>query len=216
MEQLPARDATGITASLEMVDQADIYIGVYAFRYGWVPSGQDISITEMEFNRAVARKAAGELREILVFTAHEKHAITVGDVEPDELAQEKLRKFKARAADGRGRKEFKSAEELHRLVLQALYEFMNRQQRAVAPATDARPAHTSIPNNLPRLQPFFGREAELAQIREALDPDNRTWGALIDGPGGMGKTSLAVRAAYDCTPDQFKRIVFVSVEEPRA
>jgi tetratricopeptide (TPR) repeat protein len=72
--------------------------------------------------------------------------------------------------------------------------------------------HTSIPNNLPRLQPFFGRETELAQIREALDPDNRTWGALIDGPGGMGKTSLAVRAAYDCTPDEFKRIVFVSVK----
>lgn len=72
--------------------------------------------------------------------------------------------------------------------------------------------HTSIPNNLPRLQPFFGRESELAQIREALDPDNRTWGALIDGPGGMGKTSLAIRAAYDCPPEQFKSIVFVSVK----
>src|SRR5919206_2617684 len=53
MEQLSARDATGIAASLEMVDQADIYIGIYAFRYGWVPDGHDISITEMEFDRAV-------------------------------------------------------------------------------------------------------------------------------------------------------------------
>ncbi|HEX6186407.1 MAG TPA: AAA family ATPase, partial [Pyrinomonadaceae bacterium] len=79
-------------------------------------------------------------------------------------------------------------------------------------SSDARPAQTAIPHNLPRLRPFFGRENELAQIREALDPDNRTWGALIDGPGGMGKTSLAVRAAYDCTPEQFKRIVFVSVK----
>src|SRR5947209_5881863 len=78
---------------------------------------------------------------------------------------------------------------------------------------DGKAHHTSIPNNLPRLQPFFGREAELAHIREALDPENRTWGALIDGPGGMGKTSLAVRAAYDCTPEQFKRIVFVSVKD---
>jgi tetratricopeptide (TPR) repeat protein len=79
---------------------------------------------------------------------------------------------------------------------------------------DGQAAHTSsIPHNLPRLQPFFGREAELAQIREALDPENRTWGALIDGPGGMGKTSLAVRAAYDCTPDQFNRIVLVSVKD---
>ncbi|HKQ51021.1 MAG TPA: tetratricopeptide repeat protein [Pyrinomonadaceae bacterium] len=79
-------------------------------------------------------------------------------------------------------------------------------------SSDGAAHRTLIPNNLPRLQPFFGREAELAQIREALDPDNRTWGALIDGPGGMGKTSLAVRAAYDCTPDEFKRIVFVSVK----
>ncbi|MDQ3803648.1 MAG: tetratricopeptide repeat protein [Acidobacteriota bacterium] len=78
---------------------------------------------------------------------------------------------------------------------------------------DGAAQHTSIPNNLPRLQPFFGREAELAQIREALDADNRTWGALIDGPGGMGKTSLAVRAAYDCPPEQFRRIVFVSVKD---
>ncbi len=29
----------------------------------------------------------------------------------------------------------------------------------------------------------------------------------------MGKTSLAVRAAYDCTPDQFQRIIFVSVKD---
>ncbi|MDQ3745619.1 MAG: tetratricopeptide repeat protein, partial [Acidobacteriota bacterium] len=77
---------------------------------------------------------------------------------------------------------------------------------------DGAAPHTSIPNNLPRLQSFFGREAELAQIREALDPENRTWGALIDGPGGMGKTSLAIRAALDCKPDEFKRIVFVSVK----
>ncbi len=72
---------------------------------------------------------------------------------------------------------------------------------------------TETPNNLPRLQPFFGRAEELAAIREALDPESRTWGALIDGPGGMGKTSLAVRAACDCPPGQFQRIVFVSVKD---
>ncbi|HEV7405799.1 MAG TPA: tetratricopeptide repeat protein [Chthoniobacteraceae bacterium] len=77
---------------------------------------------------------------------------------------------------------------------------------------DPLPLRSATPNNLPRLQPFFGRESELAVIREALDPESRTWGALIDGPGGMGKTSLAVRAAYDCPPGQFDRIVFVSVK----
>ena len=71
---------------------------------------------------------------------------------------------------------------------------------------------TSIPHNLPSLQPFFGREEELKKIADALDPDSRTWGALIDGPGGMGKTSLAVRAAYDAPPEVFKRIVFISLK----
>src|SRR6201988_3598264 len=71
---------------------------------------------------------------------------------------------------------------------------------------------TSIPHNLPSLQPFFGREEELRKIADALDPESRTWGALIDGPGGMGKTSLAVRAAYDAPPEAFERIVFVSLK----
>ncbi len=35
----------------------------------------------------------------------------------------------------------------------------------------------------------------------------------MGGPGGMGKTSLAVRAAYDCPPGLFQRIVFVSVKD---
>jgi tetratricopeptide (TPR) repeat protein len=108
----------------------------------------------------------------------------------------------------------KTPDDLAALILErlALNEGRPRDYYTKPSPTDGRPAQTSIPNNLPRLQPFFGRESELAQIREALDPDNRTWGALIDGPGGMGKTSLAVRAAYDCTPDEFKRIVFVSVK----
>ena len=81
------------------------------------------------------------------------------------------------------------------------------------PAAPAAPVlKTTIPHNLPTLQPFFGREEELKQIADALDPDSRTWGALIDGPGGMGKTSLAVRAAYDASPDAFKRIIFISLK----
>ncbi|HYE16355.1 MAG TPA: TIR domain-containing protein, partial [Pyrinomonadaceae bacterium] len=110
----------------------------------------------------------------------------------------------------------KTPEQAARLILERLALNEGKPKdfyaKPSSPDSEARPAHTSIPNNLPRLQPFFGREAELAQIREALDPENRTWGALIDGPGGMGKTSLAIRAAYDCKPDEFKRIVFVSVK----
>lgn len=65
MEHLPARDADAVRVSLEMVDEADIYIGIYAWRYGHIPEGQDISITEMELNRAVERGIP-----ILIFLSH--------------------------------------------------------------------------------------------------------------------------------------------------
>src|ERR1043165_9595023 len=58
MEHLPASDAQAISASLEMVDEADIYVGVFAHRYGYVPNEKNVravSITEMAHNRAIEK-----------------------------------------------------------------------------------------------------------------------------------------------------------------
>lgn len=73
---------------------------------------------------------------------------------------------------------------------------------------------TSTPNNnLPRLQFFFGREKELQFIADSLAPESRGWGVLIDGPGGIGKTALAIRAAELVPAGRFKRIIFLSSKE---
>ena len=57
--------------------------------------------------------------------------------------------------------------------------------------------HPTPPNNLPaQLTPFVGREAELAAIGERLaDPACRL--LTLVGPGGSGKTRLALQAAAD-------------------
>ncbi len=109
----------------------------------------------------------------------------------------------------------KPPEQAAALILErlALNEGKSKDHYTAGTAGSGEGPRASIPNNLPSLQPFFGRAEELKTIREALDPENRTWGALIDGPGGMGKTSLAVRAAYDCPLGQFQRIVFLSVKD---
>lgn len=70
--------------------------------------------------------------------------------------------------------------------------------------------HSNTPHNLPALPFFHGRTGELKKIADALSPKTRTWGALIDGPGGIGKTSLAIRAALEAPEGQFQRIIFVS------
>lgn len=72
---------------------------------------------------------------------------------------------------------------------------------------------TLTPNNLPRLQFFFGRESDLKKIADSLAEDARGWGALIDGPGGIGKTSLAVRAAELVPHGRFRRTIFLSSKE---
>jgi tetratricopeptide (TPR) repeat protein len=67
-------------------------------------------------------------------------------------------------------------------------------------------------SNLPRQPYFFGREDELAAVAAALAPESRTWGALIDGPGGIGKTALAIRAAELAPATHFPRKLFLSAK----
>lgn len=127
MESLPARDATGLQVSLEMVDKADLYIGIYAWRCGWVPKGKDKSVTELEFDRVLERQSAGNFDELLIFIAHDDHPFTKKDIETEGDAQKKIEAFKKRACEGHGRKSFTSVEELRRLVSETLHYFLQRQ-----------------------------------------------------------------------------------------
>ena len=114
MEHLPASDADAIAASLRMVDEADVYLGVFAWRYGYVPKGYDISITEMEYNRAVER---GMPR--LLFFMHDDHPVKGTDVEKGPGAA-KLEAFKQRLAVERVANFFKSPEDLRAQVINSL------------------------------------------------------------------------------------------------
>jgi len=67
-------------------------------------------------------------------------------------------------------------------------------------------------STLPSQPYFFGRAKELDIIKSALSPDSRTWGALIDGPGGIGKTALAIKAAHDAPEALFERKIFITAK----
>src|SRR2546421_6257225 len=106
MEHLPASDADAIAESLRMVNESDIYLGIFAYRYGYIPKGYSISITEMEYNRAVER---GIPR--LIFIMDKAHAIHIDDVEIGEGVV-KIEAIKTRLKTERVVNFFKSPAEL--------------------------------------------------------------------------------------------------------
>ncbi len=88
-------------------------------------------------------------------------------------------------------------------------------QRVLAHAEPAAPPASppnAVPSTLPPQPYFFGRDAELESIKDAISPDARTWGALIDGPGGIGKTALAVRAGHEAPAADFAIKIFLSAK----
>lgn len=95
METLTAADATAIEESLRLVDEADVYLGVFAHRYGWVPpfdNPDGLSITEMEYNRAVEHKIPR-----LIFFIDPNVPVKPSEVETGPGAA-KLKKLKERIA----------------------------------------------------------------------------------------------------------------------
>ncbi len=55
MEHFGARDERPVDECIRLVrDESDIFVGIYAHRYGYVPDGYDASISELEYNAALA------------------------------------------------------------------------------------------------------------------------------------------------------------------
>ena len=192
MEHLPARDADAVRVSMEMVDQADVYLGIFASRYGYVPEGHDASITELEFNRAIARQIP-----ILVFVAHGDHLFKSEEVEADAVAQGKLRALKECASRNRVRATFRSAEELGARAFQALIEWrLQVGDTAIGDNLEHRPnaVAVAVPHELePPPADFTGREHEIQGVLAAIGDQHRP--VLVYGMAGVGKSCLASAVA---------------------
>ena len=67
-------------------------------------------------------------------------------------------------------------------------------------------------NSLPNSPYFVGRKNELKRIAEALKPKSNGWGVLITGPGGIGKTTLAIQAGHLAPNKSYKTKIFLSAK----
>lgn len=210
MEHLPASDADAISASLKLVDEADIYVGVFAYRYGYMPkenNPRQISITEMEYNRAVERKIPR-----LIFVMDDTHLITIDDVELGKGAT-KLKAFKERLQKENIVNLFKSPEDLRAHVINSLsyhrqpdlttFHYVSK----ISPPPDTYIAH---PYTLLQTHRLVGRQAELKLLTDWLtNPQDETHKARILNVvaiGGMGKSALTWKWFNDIAPQKMKAL----------
>jgi hypothetical protein len=217
MEHLTARNADAIAVSLQMVGAADVYVGIFANRYGYVPDGHDISITEMEYNRAVELE-----KPRLIFFIHESHSITVKDVETGPGAT-KLQALKDKIGKARVAAFFKSSSDLRAHVVEALTalrEELDAKEPGDAVASAVKKLHriTSIPAppgpyiahpyTLLQLRDLVGRQAELNALTDwVAKPGSEAFGARVFcfvAIGGMGKSALTWKWFNQIAPNEMK------------
>jgi tetratricopeptide (TPR) repeat protein len=212
MEHLPAVDADAVDESVRMVDAADLYVGIYGHRYGTIPAGFDASITEMEFDRAVARGLP-----ILVFVMHPDHPITIDMVQVETEAKENLLRLKRKVSRNRIRAEYRSAIELRGLIVEALSAFERREAVTNEPvahrATDIprapKPylAHRYV---LLQTKDLIGRRDELRELTDwvtrnsRVSPDTRIFSIIAIG--GMGKSALTWKWFEDIAPNELPNL----------
>ena len=205
MEIFGARDEEPTKASLDELDKCDVLVGIYAYRYGTVPKGSKVSVTEQEYLYAMSKKTP-----ILVFVVNEDF-----DWPPKKMDESltKIKKFKAKATSEHTPEYFTSPDNLASKVLASIGRIPRKAESK--PIPDSRIPIYEAPkptgSTLPTLPLFFGRVDELKTISDSLAPESRTWGALIDGPGGIGKTALAIKAAHE-SKGLFERKIFITAK----
>jgi hypothetical protein len=90
MEEFGARTEGPLQTCLAEVEQSDVYLGIIAFRLGSIDNESDKSFTQLEYEHALQAK-----KEILIYLADEQQALVhYGDIETDQIRQEKLKSFK--------------------------------------------------------------------------------------------------------------------------
>jgi Domain of unknown function (DUF4062) len=106
MEVFGARPQRATEVCRDEIVESDIFVGIYAHRYGYIPPGGDLSITEMEYHYAVEHK-----KPVFCFVVDEDHPWRPASIE-GEPAQAKLKALKEKISSSLVRDTFTTPEDL--------------------------------------------------------------------------------------------------------
>lgn len=171
------------------LQQSHVFVGIYWQEYGWIAPEMEVSGVEDEY----------------ILSADMPKLIYMK--EPAEDRSPELRSLldRIRSDDRVSYKSFTTPDELKALVSDDLAillteRFYSAAEQTARPATQENPRSATLP-----LQPtrFVGRDEEIERVSGLLGRDDVKLVTLV-GPGGIGKTRLAIEVAgrvADSFPD---------------
>ena len=182
MEVFGARPQEPVAACLSEIEDCDLFIGIYAHRYGHIPSGTDISITEAELQHA-ERHA----KPLFCFVVDENHPWPPPLIE-EEPGKTKLRKLKERLSAAAVRDVFTTAESLAATVAKSVGRHLAQTASDAGYHERMQRVDAALPC---RYGTLYGRDDEIERLSGPLSPTSPYRGVAVEAIGGMGKTALA-------------------------
>ena len=178
--------------------QSHIFIGIYWQSYGWVAPDMDVSGIEDELS------LAGDMPKLIY--------IKRPAPDRDPRLEAMLERF--RSGETISYRAFESVEELQELIKDDLVVMLTeRFEQGPAPSAAASPAPANLPSFV---NEFVGRKRELSHVVDMLQRDDVRL-VTLTGPGGIGKSRLALEAGAalrDLFPDGVHLVALESVTDP--
>ena len=184
MEFFEATGKGATAGSKAKLDKADLYVGIFAHRYGYIEEGFSQSVTEIEFDYAGERKL-----DRLCFVVDPKHPWPPEHTDHENYGR--LKEFKNRIGK-LIRNKFTTVDNFDSQLMQSL-------SHGTQPTSKQKIFH--IPHQ--RNPNFTGRGELLEKVRETLTGGESAavTQAAIHGLGGVGKSQLAIEYVYRYAPD---------------
>ena len=181
--------------SLRRVRDCDIFIGIYARRYGTVSTVTEKSITEMELDEAERAHSGGIVRDLLLYVLDSQASWPATLEETDDSARRKLARLRERI-QVHTPSYFRDENDLLLGVTRDLHRKLNEHFRSsplqirdlVLPAA----ANLTQPVGMEFLRSvqrdyLIGRASTVDELRARIDENQLL---LLLGDSGTGKTSL--------------------------
>lgn len=196
MEHFEAMGMGATEGSKLKLDEADLYIGIFAHRYGYIEPPNNIGVTEIEFDYAAERDL-----ERLCFLVHPSYPWSPDAI--DYINYSKLLTFKDRIEKTVIRTYFTTVDDFTAKLIQGLVSWQQRNSR-VSTVLHQESSLSTLRAVPPRPSMLIGRDNDIFHLKarfgissSGIDTEKIQEVTVVRGWPGVGKTTLVTALAHD-------------------